>query len=219
MRTLSKIVFLFLFALTGCRNRPQIIFGETYFHQQKIQRPFVNGLDNVSSQTVDNIRGVYWMHLYAVQKHPALLSIDASSHLSFVLLKDVPDLVPGDFVEVSGVIVDTLLKIGGSACKAAPILKVARATVVSPTHRYLAAAQRDWRELRTRLEKRGRQQGSKLVWPQRPEWRLLVAEPENIVVVFFSAADLMYALDVNLVYDLHSEKLFKVYMNEWFKGE
>ncbi len=216
MRVVSKTVLLFLLALNGCRDHPQMIFGDTYFHQQKIQRPFTNALD---AQTVDAVRGVLGMHFYAVKEYPALLSIDARKHLAFALLKDAPELVPGDFIEASGVIVDTLLRVGRAARKPVRIFKVARASVISPTHGFLVAAQRDWQTLITQLQERGRRQGSRLVWPQKPQWRLLVDEPASAVVVFFSIADLMYALDVNLVYDLHSGKLLKVYVNEWFKGE
>jgi len=50
---------------------------------------------------------------------------------------------------------------------------------------------------------------SRLIWPASPNWRLLVDGQTDEAIVYFSAADLMYALQVNFVYNMKSEKLLK----------
>jgi len=214
----SVTIFLFLLLFAGCNNPPRIIIGVTYFNENNIRRSGADRLEALSSQSVVEARGVYESYFYAVKSYPALLSIDPQKELTYILLQDSLEMAPGDFIAVSGGVVDSALKAGITARKIKSMLKVQHASIIQPTHKFLSAAQRDYEKIYARISSQG-PKNSRLIWPASPNWRLLVNERTNEAIVSFSAADLMYAVQVNFVYNMKSEKLFKVYVDEKFKGE
>ena len=209
---------LLLLLCIGCNTRPHIIVGATYFNENDIRRTGADRLEALSSQSVVEARGVYESYFYAVKSYPALLSIDPKKQLTYVLLQDSLEISPGDFIAVSGIVVDSALKAGIAAHKMKSMLKVQHISIIQPTHKFLPAAQRDYKKNYVRISTQGPKK-SRLIWPASPKWRLLVNERTDEAIVYFSAADLMYALKVDFVYSIKNEKLCKVYVDEKFKGE
>ena len=217
-----KILLYSLFILPlliGCKNDPDIIFGDTYFHQNKIQKSSSNWLDGYSSQTALSIQGVYWQHFYAVHSYPAILTIHSDNHLTYTLLSAPLDIPHGDLIYIAGFVQDSLIKVGATAQKPIHMLEANKVQIIQPSHAFISAAQKDYSMLYTRLTQENRLAESKLNFPQFPNWQLLVDEQREKAVLYFSAADLMYALDVNFVYNQKNEELEQVFINEWFKGE
>ncbi|MBN1561623.1 hypothetical protein JW998_15335 [candidate division KSB1 bacterium] len=213
------MTFLFLAALHSCVEEPDIHVGTTYLREQRIKWPHVNALAGTVKQDSIQVRGVYWPHLYAVRTHPALLRINASDQLEFTLLADSLDVPYGDIVRLSGVAIDSVVPLGYTYEKKVTMLRADHIRIEQSTHGLPAKAQKDYQTCRSQLQERARQPGSKLAWPQQPDWQLVLDEKRSKVIAFFGAADLMYAVDVNLVYDLPSQELKEVYAHEWFKGE
>ncbi|MBN1464634.1 hypothetical protein JXA02_02655 [candidate division KSB1 bacterium] len=212
------MTLFFLCALHACVTEPQVHVGTTYLREQRIKLPHVNGLDRVAKGTSMQIRGVYWPHFYAVRPWPAIVRINPSDQLEFVLLTDSLDVPHGDVVHLTGTPVDGVIS-GGVYEKKITMLHAEQFTIERATHKVLARAHRDYQTLRGQLHARAVQPGSKLAWPDQPDWQLIVDEKRATVVALFGAADLMYAVDVNLVYDLQGQKLQEIYAHEWFKGE
>jgi len=211
-------ISLYLFLFIGCHKTPHVIVGRSYFFENNIQRSGADRLEAPASHAVVEASGVFGTYFYAVKSYPALLSIDPQNHLTYVLLHDSLNALLGDFITVSGVVVDSSLKVGATARTVKSMLKVQHVSIIKPSHKFLTAAQRDYEKYWAALSGRG-PKNSRLVWPASPDWRLLVNDGTQQAVVFFSAADLMYALEVNFVYNMNNEKLDKVYVDERFKGE
>jgi hypothetical protein len=200
-------------------DAPTIHIGKTYFQTQKIQRAFANVLDKISPQSQQHFSGVYWPYFFAIQKFPAVQYLDDNNQLFFILLSDSLDAPLGDYITVSGVRFDTLLSLSHSYTQKAALLRVERFEIIKNTHDFLQSAQADYAAFKSQLQEQARQEGSKLIWPDQPEWQLFVDERRSKVIIYFAAADFMFALDVNLVYDLNNEDLLDIYAREWFKGE
>jgi hypothetical protein len=99
------------------------------------------------------------------------------------------------------------------------ILNVTEVRIVKESHTVLEKAEQDYFILKNELKKNAAQPGSKLVWPDMPEWQLFYDKTRSRFIAYFSTADLMYAADVNMVYDDNHFNLVQVYAREWFKGE
>ena len=125
----------------------------------------------------------------------------------------------GDFVRVSGIVTDSVVSLGYSYTKSVNILKVQDYSIEQDTHKLLNYARIDYQTAKVQLKKQAAPAESKLVWPNEPEWQLFIDEQRSNGVLYFSTADLMYAADINFVYDLKSYNLVQVYAQEWFKGE
>ncbi|MDZ7314919.1 MAG: hypothetical protein ONB24_02225 [candidate division KSB1 bacterium] len=55
--------------------------------------------------------------------------------------------------------------------------------------------------------------------PPFPQFLAVLDEKENAFVAFFSAADLLYSAQIDLVYDVTARKLNRIYIDCHFKGE
>ena len=212
----SILIFILLI---GCKETPFFIFDDTYFNQNKISRSASSRLDGATIDSTINVRGVYGDHFFAVQKYPAILSLDKDGQYSFSLLADSLEISRGEFVSVFGIVADSILPVGISATKSIPMLKVNQLELIYATQNLIAAANADYIIFYNDLSSQNRQPNSKLDFPESPKWHVLVDEQRKIAILFFTASDLMYALEVNFVYSLDDATLQKVFVHEWFKGE
>lgn len=216
---MSLLLFSAMFLVYACTDIPSIHKDQTYFQAQKIKRFHTNAVDKISQQSPQHFSGVYWPYFFAIEKFPALQYLDDQNQLCFVLLSDSLDAPLGDYVTVTGARFDTLLSLGHSYTQKAAMLRVEKFKIEKITHHFLQRAQRDYVAAKDKLQEKARQEDSKLIWPNQPEWQLFVDARRSKVITYFAAADLMFALDVNLVYDLNDEELLDIYVREWFKGE
>lgn len=215
---INNAAFLLLF-LYACVEKPTLHFGQIYMQRYKIGLPHANALDMSQSENRQAVKGVYWPHFYATKKYPAIIDLDPQNQLEFVLLSDSLDVPFGDVVRVSGAPFDTVLQLGYSYTKEVTFFRAQHFTIVHDTHNLLPLAQGAYQHYKDELKEKAAQPGSKLNWPEKPEWQLFADARRSKAVVYFSDADLMYAVDVNLVYDLQSRTLEDIYAREWFKGE
>ncbi len=215
---LSSVLLLSSF-LISCVNPPEIHIGRTFFTDHNIGAAHANALDKVSQAALVKMSGVYWFHPFAADKHPAIIRLNAENQLQFVLLSDSLHARPGDFVEIAGAPFDTLLPLRYSYTHKVSMLRMQNFKLKYDTHTVLSKAQADYSAFKNELQRAAKQPGSKLIWPHEPQWQLFVDEKRSKAVAWFSEADLMYALDVNVVYDLQDDQIEHLYAREWFKGE
>ncbi|MBN1481997.1 hypothetical protein EH223_06700 [candidate division KSB1 bacterium] len=208
-----------MFLLFACVEKPQFHIGQTYMQHHKIGLPHANALDVDQRDNQRTVQGVYWPHFYATKKYPAIVYPDLQNQLEFVLLSDSLDVPFGDVVRISGAPFDTVLELGYSYTRKVTFFRAQHFTIVHDTHTLLPLAQRAYQHYKDELKDQAAQPGSKLNWPEKPEWQLFVDERRSKAIVYFSDADLMYAVDVNLVYDLLHRTLEDIFAHEWFKGE
>lgn len=212
------VVFATL-VLQTCRHSPQIITHDTFFGAHHINMPPANALDGLAAQSTLDVEGVFWPHFYAVEKQPALLWINSQDRAQFVLLADSLAVPFGDYVRLSGVVTNATMPLSHTYKQRVNVLRSETVEILRDTHTFLSKAQQDYDQSRAMLKIKVAAAGSKLAWPEKPAWQLLVDKKRSTMIVYFSTADLMYAADVNFIYDLQSGTLARVYAGEWFKGE
>lgn len=218
MKYFFILLFIFL-SFHSCVKPPHIYIGQTYFQDHNIHFSYTTALAAEAVGTSVKLSGVYGYHQFAVKKYPALVCLNDHNQLQFIMLSDSIAAHPGDFIRLSGMISDTLLSLGYSFTQSFPIIKVQEFNLAKDTHLILAKAQADYSSFKDELERQSKLPESKLIWPKNPEWQLFVDEKRSMVIAYFSHADLMYALDVNIVYDLQRYDVEQIYAREWFKGE
>jgi len=215
----TYFTLLLLPLLTGCSCKLRVFYNTSYCQHHNITKGTTNSLDSIAVHSAVTLCGVYCDHFYAVQEYPALLFINAAGQTGYVLLTSSLQAAKGDFVSVAGLVVDSLLQAGVSSKAPVRMLCPGGEKVLYETHKFLAIVKRDYSRLYDKLRSEKRLPNSKLEWPDVPDWRLLVDEAAGRVILSFSAADLMYALEVDFVYPLENKKLQTIYVHEWFKGE
>ncbi len=217
MKLIVKFLLFLFFSLNACKE-PPVYFDQTYFQSHRISLPFTNALDEVNARSATTLSGVYGFYFYAVENVPALFRLNPQNQLQYILLSDSLDVQPGDYVQVAGSPVDSTL-VFRSYTTSVSVLDVAEVRIIKQSHKVLKKAQQDYLVQKKELKENAKQAGSKLVWPDTPEWQLFYDKERSKFIAYFSTADLMYAADVNMVYDDNHFNLVQVYAREWFKGE
>ncbi len=211
-------IFPFFFFINSCVQQPDVFIGRTYFSTYHVYADFSNALAAPDRNDRVEWSGVYTFHPFAQKNYPALLTL-YDNRVQFLLLADSLDVQYGDFLHLSGVPQDTILPLGFSYTTVVSILNVKNIRLEKDTHVVLSCAQQDYLFFQNEWRDKVRASGSKLIWPDYPQWQLFVDKERSNVIAFFGFADLMYAVDVNFVYDFSSYKLKEIYAHEWFKGE
>lgn len=219
MKYFHIFVLLLLSYLISCVNPPDIHIGRTFFADHNIDVAQANALDTIAQSAVVEMSGVYWFFPFAADTFPAVIRLNARDQLLFALLSDSLHIRPGDYIDITGVPFDTLLPLGFSYTQEVSMLRMQNFKLKYNTHTVLSKAQADYSAFKNELQRMAKQPGSKLIWPDEPQWQLFIDEKRSKVIAWFSEADLMYALDVNVVYDLQDYEIEDIYAREWFKGE
>lgn len=221
MRHILGIIFFFLFLSVSISCRHSVVYHNqrTYFETHDINPYPANALATLEIHSPMQQTGVFQYHFYAIQPLPALLFLNTERQLEFVLVADSLDAAIGDVVQITGDVgADTLTR-GKLYSQPVKRLQASTVQVVHPSNNLFEAARSYYREHRDSLSAWIRVQGSHLELPETPEWQLFVDEPRSHYIVSCSAADLMYAAQLALVYDLTTRRLTDIYGKQWFKGE
>lgn len=201
-----KIFLLLLILLSLNCRQAQVTTGTTFFKTYGILQIPTNGLLKTEPQTIN---GVY-LPFFQLSRSPALLFLDQGKTLAYVVLNDTLEVRAGDFVLVIGAAND--------GAPSAASFTSERVQVIHASHDLLERAAQDYGAMKEKLVKTA-PSSSKLRLPERPDWLMVVDEPRGCAVAFFTAADLMFAAEINLVYDLSTGRLTAAYVDHFFKGE
>lgn len=203
----ERAAFLFLLSLPALSCRTPRIVGTTYFAENGIERMPVNLLREEGSLV---IRGIY-LSAPPLLQQPMIMTL-IKKQIAYAVLDAPLPYESGDYVEVHGEThVNSDVKELRLKTEPNKIKRIAAYAAL------LKQAQRDYRRLLNAAETKAADCPQKL--PPFPQFLAVLDEEHGSFVAFFSAADLLYSAQIDLVYDVISKNLDRVYINCHFKGE
>lgn len=211
---IALLVFVAGFA---CRENISVVTGTTYFEANHIRRSLANAL-STGHKGFFQCEGIY-LPSFELTNSPALFYLSLENTVSYVPLTKALGNAPGDYVAVDGQVVKKSASAKSGNERFVDVLAVSRPQEKWKTQQFLDRAPADYLKGKEAIQKAIALPESKLRLPDSPEWLLVADIPRSRVIAFFAAADLMYAAEINLVYDLVSSRLTTVYAHQWFKGE
>ncbi|MDZ7369910.1 MAG: hypothetical protein ONB12_01920 [candidate division KSB1 bacterium] len=156
------------------------------------------------------IRGIY-LAAPPLFQQPMIMTL-IEKQIAYALLDGPLPYESGDYVEVHGETrVNSDLKELRLKTEPNKIKRIADYAAL------FKQAQGDYRRLLYAAETTAADCPQKL--PPFPQFLAFLDEEHGSFVAFFSAADLLYSAQIDLVYDVLSKKLDRVYINCHFKGE
>ena len=214
-------IFTACLFLLACGQPYQIILGETHFTTHagtgERQHSLIEGL---LTQTQFTVNGVYWQKQIGKHQLPAILHFNQTHGIGYVVLAESLSVEKGSWIRVEGMISTRSLDFGvAGASVAFKVLEVDGVEIMGSTKPFVALAQQEYEEIRESIETSITPAESKLALPKHPDWMALIDKELGHVIVSMRINDLMYAGEVDFVFDLKKSKLLSVYANEWFKGE
>jgi hypothetical protein len=201
----------------SCRETVSFITGTTYFEANHIRRIPANAL-SAGQKGFLQFEGVY-LPSFEITNLPALLLISPENTMFYVPLNKALQSVPGEYVAVEGEVMEKSGAASSGVEYSIAVLSVGRSQNKWKTQQFLNRASVDYLKGKVAIQQAIALPASKLRLPDSPQWLLVADVPHSRVIAFFASADLMYAAEVNLVYDLVSSRLIEVYADQWFKGE
>ncbi len=219
MRCLCAVVVFLIVpgVFFSCRQTPALHPDTTYFEIYHIRAFPQNALSHALEAPLPQT-GVFLYYFYAVKEMPALLFLNAQDQIEYVLLSDSLNVNIGDYVRLSGNVIPSSYNLGDRN-QTIQMLKASTVELLSPSNLILQNAKNEYLQRRLPLQETTRVANSKLELPEQPEWLMVVDETRSNVIVYFTAADLMYAAEINFVYDRKRGNLTDIYGKQWFKGE
>ena len=219
---MCRKLYLFLVLISAVMifcQVPTIFSEQTYFDKHQIDVYPQNSLANLSAETQLSQKGVFQYHFYAIKDMPALLFLNEKNQLYYLLLSDSISAKIGDYVRVSGSLQPRQLSRGTLYSHEAKTLNVSTVELLAPSNLILQDAKLEYSKRQKQLQEKIAVEGSKLKLPEQPEWVLVLDESRSNMIVYFTTADLMYAAEIDFVYNVKDGKLFEIYGKQWFKGE
>lgn len=91
--------------------------------------------------------------------------------------------------------------------------------IVFDTEKLKAKAQEEYCKIKESLQSKITPRYSQLELPSYPNWEVIWCRESGDFVIRARTSDLMYAAEVDFVFDGERKQLKEVYANQWFKGE
>ena len=223
MKSSSKITILLLgiFIFLSCRQSYKIILGKTFFSEnvrQGIRQHSM--LDGMAPQSDFFISGVYWQKRIGKENLPTVFHFDRENGIRYAVLAESLAVQKGAWLQLQGRLSNRLLTFGvRGASMSINELEVEHFEISSDLTPFIEMAQKEYHEIRNRLQDSIRLEDSRLTLPADPDWQVFVDEAHEEIIVTMLKSDLMYVAEVDFVFDRKQSKLISVYAHEWFKGE
>ena len=221
LRILTTVCLVVGVICCACRRPYQIVFGETYFSTHVGDGNRQHSLtEGKASQSQFVVSGVYWQKRFGKHKLPVIMRCDKVAGIGYAVLAQSLAVEKGTWLRVQGTISTRSLSFGvAGTSMPISVLEVEGMEKLGDTNPFMAIAQQEYDAIRERLQASITPAGSKLRLPSHPHWLALVDEEFGQVIVSMRINDLMYAAEVDFVFDIRKSKLLSVYAKEWFKGE
>ncbi len=216
-----KCLSLFLI-FTVCSSHPyQLHLDSSYFASHiNLKNQKANISSRMNQDSTITLNGIYSNSNLFLDKYPLVRGFDKSSGFFSIPL-----------TEKINSQTDLLLKIKGKVTKVPQ--KYPLINKVS-YHKHLLvisyeelknlknikkAVNQEYQKIMENLQKKITHKGSKLQLTSKPNWITWYYKTEQKFIFASHQYDLMYAVDIEFVVDVETEKITDVYAREWFKGE
>ncbi|MBN1996000.1 hypothetical protein JW935_00525 [candidate division KSB1 bacterium] len=156
--------------------------------------------------------GVYGFKKISVYTCPVIYCFSHTKGIGYTLLCDSLDAEPFSIVRVKGVVKknESLYRMN--------VLCPEEYEITGSAREFVDKAGVEYRQIKAKLERRTKPAGSKLQWPDFPDWQAAYQEDDRKMIVTTGMADLMYAAEITFVLDEKAD-ILKVFSIEEFKGE
>lgn len=220
MRWISPTILLLCLLTIGCRDY-DIIFGETYYAPHR--PPAMSGWGQNLSRTTQEGAEIRYQGIYAQEPYGQIGLVrrfDRQQGWSYVTLIEALPLEEGTLIQVHGTVVSQKRPAQGVRKReSVKRLRVDDYQVLYDTRPLKKMAQREYGEIRRKLQESIALPGSRLKLSPDPDWRVDWCAKEKTIVVVAYFYDLMYAAEAQFLFPREGRRLQAVYFWEWFKGE
>lgn len=217
-------LILILISLYYCSCLPQkyeIHIGESYYPKSQ-QLSFYGSslIAEADTNSVIEIKGVYCARGVFLDRYPIIRIYDQKNGKSFIPLSKGLEYKDGILISIKGKVVK--LPITYSVIKKTinyNHLEPISYQVIYDTQEIIKKVNKEYHEIREKLQEQITIEQSKLQLIYEPEWNIWYDEQKNFFIFSSHQYDLMYAADIELIVDADSKTITDLYAREWFKGE
>ncbi|RPH98739.1 MAG: hypothetical protein EHM72_12580 [Calditrichaeota bacterium] len=210
------LLIILLYGLS-CSGSIWFITDNSYWREHSIRSRPVNVLTNRNEVNFLQVEGLYHPMVTAI-KMPALFYVNEVKQLAYLPLSAELDCEYGDWIKATGRTDSRPISSAYGQQVETRIFKVESFKLIQSSHDFLPKIQADYHRQRRKIERAVRQDGSKLLLPDKPDWLMVLDAANQRIVATLSVADLLYAGQVDFVYDF-DQNLSAIYADHWFKGE
>lgn len=202
-------------------GRYQLNLDDTYFTPHR--SPTMSGWGENISRQAEEGTDLQFQGIYAQEPHGRIglvRQFDRRRGFSHITLAGALPVEEGTLIQVRGTVVSQNREdIGFRTNGKVKRLRADDYQILYDTKPFRDTAQREYRKIRGKLQKQIALPGSRLQLSPEPNWRVDWCPGEKTFVVAAHSYDLMYAAEVQFIFNQEHEQLKSVYFQEWFKGE
>jgi len=211
MRVKNLILIPLVFSGICINHNYNLFTGRTFFSKRGLERVFTHRpLEKLEVGSHYQIRGIY--------SEQSVSFYDEG--LWCVPLVRRLRVKEGTLIEVRGEI--TGCEVPYKTLKKTQIYKCLNPIsyrIIFDTEKLKAKVQKEYRKIKESLQSKITLRYSQLQLPPDPKWTVIWCRDSGDFVISARTSDLMYAAEVDFVFDGERKQLKEVYASEWFKGE